>query len=148
MHADRTHSPPPTGCPDRLASARITDGVLGAFYDVYNELGSGYIESVYDEAMAVALAERSVSFEREPPLRVHFRGRAVGLFKPDFLVGNEVIVELKAVRALVDEHRLQLLNYLRSSAFEVGLLLNFGPKPTFERMVFANSRKRIRVDPR
>jgi GxxExxY protein len=129
-----------------LAHHKVTERVLGLFYETHNELGGGFLESVYRKALAIAFEEASVPFEREMPLPVHFRGRAVGVFKPDFLVANAVIVECKAVMTLDEVHQAQLF-YLRATTLEVGLLLNFVPKPQFKRLVFATSR-RIRVHPR
>ena len=128
-----------------LPHAGITERVIGAFFETYNELGMGFLESVYGGAMAIVLRERALRVVRQPSLAVRFRGLTIGEFRPDFLVEDAVILELKAARALEAAHEAQLLNYLRASDIEVGLLLNFGPKPTFRRLAFANQRKQ---DPR
>ena len=125
----------------RYSHATLSRRVIGVFYEVYNELGPGFLESVYQRAFAIALADAGLHFEREIPVRVHFRGTPVGDFRPDFVVGQSLLVELKAVRDLATEHQAQLLNYLRASPFEVGLLLNFGLEPTIRRLAFANQRK-------
>jgi len=130
-----------------LLHGALTERVLGIFFDVYNELGSGFLESVYSEAMAMALREAAIPFEREPRVAVHFRNSIIGAFRPDFVVESSVIVELKGARAIEDAHQAQLLNYLRATTLEVGLLLNFGPRPTYKRLAFTNTRK-IRVHPR
>jgi GxxExxY protein len=125
----------------RLRHASLTEQILGAFYEVYNELGRGFLESVYGEALAVALSESGVPYERETRLTVTFRGVVVGTFRPDFLIDSKVLVELKAASALDDGHVAQVLNYLRATALEVALVLNFGPQPTFKRLCFDNTRK-------
>jgi GxxExxY protein len=120
----------------------LTDAVLGAFYRVYNELGSGFLESVYEGAMAIVLSSMGVECVRQAAVSVHFRGRVVGSFKIDLLVESRLAVELKASRTLERAHEAQLLNYLRASDLEVGLLLNFGERPVFKRLAYSNDRKR------
>ncbi len=107
----------------------ITERVLAAFYSVLRELGSGFAESVYREAITVVLEEDGLNVAREFPLEVRFRGRVVGRFRADLLIAGKVLVELKAVRSLDASHEGQLLNYLRCSLIEVGLLLNFRARP-------------------
>src|SRR5690242_14126056 len=94
--------------------------------------------------MAIAFGEAEIPFEREPSILVRFRNRVIGGFRPGFIVADAVIVEPKGSRAIEDAQQAQLLNYLRATALEVGLLLNFGPKPTYKRLAFSNTRK-IRV---
>jgi GxxExxY protein len=120
----------------------LTQKVIGVFYDVYNELGSGFLESVYANAMATALREAGLQVEQESPIPVHFRGTTVGDFRADRLVEGAIICELKAAAALEPVFEAQLLNYLRATDVEVGLLFNFGPKAEFKRLVFSNSRKK------
>jgi len=109
--------------------------LIGLFFDVYHELGYGFLESVYEEAFAVALEESGLKFQRQKPLRVWFRGRLVGTFRADAVVEEVVLVELKAARILGPTHEAQLLNYLKATNLTVGLLLNFGPRPKFLRRV-------------
>lgn len=109
--------------------------VIGVFYGVYNELGGGFLESVYREAMALSLADAGLSVVREEPVQVRFRGRIIGAFRTDLIVGDELLVELKAARAIEDAHVAQVINYLRATDLEAGLLLNFGPRPQFRRIV-------------
>ena len=123
--------------------AGVTRRVIGAFYEVYNELGFGFLESVYQEAMAIALADAGMRCEREPLVSVVFRGRSVGEFRPDLVVDSAVVVELKVVRTLAAAHNVQVINYLRATRFEVGLLLNFGPTAQVRRFVVSNARKRV-----
>jgi GxxExxY protein len=122
----------------------LTGRILKVFYEVYNELGYGFLESVYEKAMALALNAAGLKTERQMPVVVWFRGNAVGDFAADLLVRTSVLVELKATRTLEPAHEAQLLNYLRATEIEVGLLLNFGPKPQVRRFVFDNERKKCR----
>jgi GxxExxY protein len=115
---------------------------------VYKELGHGFLESVYEEAMSIALTQSGLSAERQIPLKVAFRGVVVGDFRADMLVENAVLLELKAGRQLDPSHEAQLLNYLRATEIEVGELLNFGPKPQFKRLAFDNCRKQTDGYPR
>jgi len=126
----------------------LTEKIIGVFYEVYNELGHGFLESVYEDAMAVALPQAGLKVERQVPLRVTFRGALIGDFRADLLVEKSVLLELKASRDIDPAHEAQLLNYLRATEVEVGLLFNFGPKAQFKRLVFENARKGIRVHPR
>jgi GxxExxY protein len=125
----------------RYKHQAATQKILGVFFDVYNELGYGFLESVYREAMAIALRAGGLQVEKEFALTASFRGETVGSFKADLVVSGTVIVELKAVRTLEAVHEAQILNYLRASVLEVGLLLNFGPKPQVRRLAFSNLRK-------
>jgi GxxExxY protein len=120
----------------------LTQRVLIAFFDVYNELGSGFLESVYRTALTRALGTVAVHVDREVPIDVFYQHDVVGRFFADLVVESRVIVEVKAVRKLVPEHQTQLLHYLRATAIEVGLLLNFGPRPQFQRLIYSNTRKR------
>jgi GxxExxY protein len=124
----------------------LTEKIIGVFYDVYNELGHGFLESVYEEAMAIALGQAGIQVERQVPLKVIFRGMVVGDFRADVIVEGAVILELKAASGIDPAHEAQLLNYLRATEIEVGLLLNFGPRPQFKLLAFENSRKQIRVN--
>ena len=126
-----------------------TEKILGVYYDVYNEVGHGFLESVYANCMYLALIAAGVSVRREVPVPVYFRGQDVGQFKADLVVNGCVLIELKAVQNLDRSHEAQVMNYLRATELEVGLLLNFGgSKPLFRRIVFDNSNKKIRVHPR
>ena len=133
----------------KLLHSDLTEKVLGVYYDVYNEIGHGFLESVYNNCMFFALTKSAISVRREVPVPVYFRGQDVGQFKADLVVDSSVLIELKAVQALDRSHEAQVMNYLRATELEVGLLLNFGsPKPQFRRIVFENSNKKIRVYPR
>lgn len=125
-----------------LLHGELTGLILEVFYEVYNELGYGFLESVYKRALLVTLRARGLRALGETPIRVWFRGEDVGDFRADILVEEKIILELQAARALDAAHETKLLNYLRATDKEVGLLLNFGPKPTFKRFLFDNPRKK------
>ena len=119
----------------------LTGKIIGIFYEVYNELGHGFLESVYEAAFEIALAASGVPVLRQIEVPVWFRGKKIGDFTADMLVDKCVLLELKAGRALDSAHEAQLLNYLKATQIEVGILFNFGVKPEFKRMAFDNSRK-------
>ena len=131
----------PTGDPDPYHHASTTKKLLDCLYDVYHELGLGFLEAVYNNAVAIALTQARVPFRREFNVPVFFRGIPVGAYKADFLVTNEIIVELKAARAIDPVHVAQLVNYLRGSRVELGYVLNFGPKSSYKRFILSNARK-------
>jgi GxxExxY protein len=124
-----------------LKHQELTGQIIRVFLDVYNDLGAGFLESVYVEALALALKQAGLSVAREMPLAVRFRGNVIGHFRADLVVGGRVLVETKACPSLHQVHSAQVLNYLRATVLEVGLLLNFGPRPSIKRLVFDNSRK-------
>ena len=130
-----------------LKHAGLTDKIIGVYYDVYNELGYGFLESVHEESMAIALREVGLAVQRQVAVPVVFRGRQVGDFRADLLVESTILLELKAARTLDRSHEAQLLHYLRATEIEIGLLLNFGERPQFRRLLFDNERKKIRVHP-
>jgi GxxExxY protein len=119
----------------------LTDKILGVYYQVYNELGYGFLESVYEAAMRIALQAAGLTVVTQVSVPVWFRGQQIGDFRADILINGLVLVELKAARTIDGTHEAQLLNYLRATSIEVGLILNFGAKPQFRRLAFANDRK-------
>jgi len=119
----------------------ITELIIKAFYKVYNTLGYGFLEKVYRNALAIELRKMGLEVILEARIVVYYDGEVVGEYFADLLVAGVVIVELKAVKRLLEEHEAQLLNYLKATPYEVGLLLNFGPKPEIKRKAFDNSRK-------
>jgi len=125
-----------------LKEGDLTDRILRVFYPVYRELGFGFVESVYQNAMALALQQAGLGALAQPAITVWFRGKQVGLFRPDFIVEERVLIELKTGEGLDASHEAQTLNYLRSTTIEVALLLNFGPVPSFKRLVMDNKNKR------
>ena len=128
----------------RFKHGEITQKVIGVFFDVFNELGHGFLESVYEKSLELALSAIGIDVRRKIEIPVWFRRTQVGDFEADMLVESCVLLELKAVRRLDSSHEAQLLNYLRATDIEVGLLLNFGLKPEFKRLIFDNARKSIR----
>ncbi len=122
----------------------ITEKIIRAFFDVYNDLGPGFLESVYRESMMIALRDAGLQMEREVHIPVWFRGQRVGDFRGDLLVNSVVLVELKTARTFEEAHQAQLLHYLKATDIEVGLLLNFGPRAQFKRLIFENSKKHLR----
>ena len=130
-----------------LLDEALTGKIIGIFFDVYNELGHGFLESVYHKSFVFALEQAGMNVQSKVPVPVYFRGRLVGEFVADILVEDKVLLELKAARELDAAHEAQTLNYLRATPIEIGFLMNFGPKPKFRRFVFANDRKRERMGP-
>jgi len=130
-----------------LKHEKLTEKIIGVFYDVYNELGYGFLESVYEESLVIALGEEGLCVERQLAIPVWFRGREVGRFRGDVVVEGSILLELKSTRILESAHEAQLLHYLKSTEIEVGLLLNFGSRPRFRRLLFDNQRKKIRENP-
>lgn len=125
----------------------LTDKIIGVFYEVYNELGHGFLESVYEKAMVIAFQEKGIRIERQVEVPVWFHGQQAGIFYADLSVEELVIIELKAARTLDSSHEAQLLNYPRATEIEIGLLLNFGIRPEIRRRIYDNPRKEIRADP-
>jgi GxxExxY protein len=129
------------GCELNFKHSDITELIIKAFYTVYNALGYGFLEKVYGNALVIELRKLGVKVIPETRIAVYYDGQSVGEYFADLLVADAVIVELKAVQRLLEEHEAQLLNYLKATPYEVGLLLNFGPKPEFRRKAFDNTRK-------
>jgi len=119
----------------------LTEAIIKIFYKVYNTLGYGFLEKVYENAMMIELGKSNIPATPQSPIEVNYEDEIVGEYFADILVDDKVIVEIKAARNLNSEHEAQLLNYLRATEIEVGLLLNFGPKPEIIRKAFDNSRK-------
>jgi GxxExxY protein len=124
-----------------LLHKQLTEEILSVFYAVYNELGYGFLEKVYQNSLFIELKSRGFKVEAQKQIKVNYKGFEVGEYYADILVDDLVILELKAAEYLVKEFEAQLVNYLRGTKMEVGLLLNFGKKPEFIRKVYENSRK-------
>jgi GxxExxY protein len=124
-----------------LLHENITGEIIKAYYEVYNDLGFGFLENVYQNALFYELQDRGFKVVPQRKMNVFYKKRRVGTYYSDILVNDVVIVELKAAVALVHENELQLMNYLKASDVEVGLLLNFGKKPQFVRKIFTNENK-------
>lgn len=119
----------------------LTEQIIGAFFAVYSALGYGFLEKVYVKALMIELKKRGLNARDELPIQVHYDGQLVGEYYADLVVNDLVILEIKAAKAIASEHEAQLLNYLKATPFEVGLILNFGPKPETKRRSFDNNRK-------
>ena len=119
-----------------------TERIIGVFYEVYNELGPGFLESVYESSMTIALRAAGLEVTVQALVPVYFRGVLVGEFRADLVVDQSVLLELKAARAIEPAFEAQILNYLRATPIEIGLLLNFGPRPEVRRFAYSNARKR------
>lgn len=120
---------------------QLTKEIIGAFYEVYNLLGYGFLEKVYENSLTIELRKQGFMVEQQKPIIVRYKTETVGEYFADIVVNELVILELKATKDLSDEHEAQLLNYLKATPYEVGLLLNFGPKPKTVRKVYDNFRK-------
>jgi GxxExxY protein len=119
----------------------ITSAIIAAYYDVYNTLGYGFLEKVYENALILELQKRGLTAEQQLPIKVYYEGQVVGEYFADLLVNSLVILELKAAEQIIKAHEAQLVNYLKATDHEVGLILNFGPKAEFKRKIFSNNRK-------
>jgi GxxExxY protein len=118
----------------------LTQTIIGCAFDVINELGAGFLESVYHKALRLVLEEKGLSITTQHPISVVFRGQTIGDFYADLFVENTVVVEIKAVKAIAPEHQAQVINYLKATGIEVGLLINFGnPKLEFKRLTRTKS---------
>jgi GxxExxY protein len=132
---------------ENLLYKELTDTIIRVYYDVYNELGYGFLEKVYQNAMYLELKHRGFEVQAQKQIKVHYKGVEVGEYYADLIVNNLVILELKASEVLVHENEVQLLNYLRATDKEIGLLLNFGKKAEFRRLIFTNDRKKHLKNP-
>ena len=120
---------------DNYKHSEITKSIIKAYYNVYNELGYGFLEKVYERAMMIELQDLGLNCKSQSEINVKYKGQLVGDYFADIIVENKVIVELKAVEKIIKIHEVQLVNYLKATGIEVGLLLNFGTKPEFKRKV-------------
>ena len=115
--------------------------IIGACFEVYKEKGNGFLEAVYQECLAQELDEQKIPFQEKPRLRLEYKGRALKQeYEPDFVCYGEIILEIKAVKQLADEHRAQVINYLKATGMQLGLLVNFGHYPKIEHERFVNQR--------
>ena len=128
-----------------MLHSEITDLILKAFYKVYNILGYGFLEKVYENAMRIELTEMGLNVLQQKKIKVFYEKNLVGDYFADLIVNQLVIIELKASENICEEHEAQLLNYLKATDIEVGLLLNFGKEPKFKRKLFTNDKKKKSV---
>lgn len=124
-----------------LLHKELSGRVLNAFHQVYNELGTGFLEIAYRRAMQIALADMGLPYASEVPVIVYFRGQSIGQYRMDLVIDDRIIVECKAAERLGAAYEAQLLNYLRATQYHVGILLNFGATPTFKRLVYESRRR-------
>lgn len=124
-----------------LLHQQITDQILQSFYKVYNKLGYGFLEKVYENALLIELNDCGLKCESQLPISVYYNKQRVGNYFADLIVEDLIIIELKAVESIDEAHEIQLINYLKATKIEVGLLLNFGKKPGFKRKLFTNNLK-------
>jgi GxxExxY protein len=113
----------------------LSEKIIGCFYKVYNNLGYGFLEKVYENALVIEFRKAGIDFERQVPVKVFYEGEIVGEYVCDFIVGGKIVVEVKALKILGGSWEAQLLNYLRATDLKVGLLLNFGREAEFKRRV-------------
>jgi GxxExxY protein len=128
-----------------LLHEELTDTIIKTFYEVYNELGYVFLERVYQNSLYLELKSKGLKVEAQKKIEVYYKGIEVGQYYADLIVEDLIILELKAADCIVKEFENQILNYLRGTNCEVGLLLNFGTKPEFRRKIFENSRK-VRIE--
>ncbi len=121
----------------------LSNKLISAFYEVYNTLGYGFLEKVYENALILELKKRHIHGKRQVPLKVHYLNEQVGDYYADIIVEDRIIVELKAAEGLREEHEAQLINYLRATSIEVGFLFNFGKEASFKRKIFENKYKKF-----
>jgi GxxExxY protein len=124
-----------------LLHKKITDDILKVYYDIYNQLGYGFLEKVYQNSMYFELKSKGYKVEAQKQIKVYFKNQLVGEYYADLLIEDKIIIELKACELLMNVHIAQLMNYLKATEIEVGLLLNFGEEPEFKRIIYTNDRK-------
>ena len=124
-----------------LLHKNITDIILKSYYKVYNNLGYGFLEKVYENALLYELRNQGLDCEKQKPIKVYYEQIQVGEYYADIIVNECIILELKAAESIVEEHEFQLINYLKATEIEIGLLLNFGKNPEFKRKIFTNNKK-------
>lgn len=129
-----------------LLHGKTTEKILKAYFNVYNKIGYGFCEKVYENSMMIELKKMGIRCERQKAIDVYYDNVLVGVYYADIVVEDAVILELKAAVGLAAEHEAQLLNYIKATKMEVGLLLNFGEKPQFKRTIYTNDRKMVKKE--
>lgn len=125
----------------KYLNSELTEEIISCFYKVYNTLGYGFLEKVYENAMKIELEKKGFSIESQKSIQVIYSGEIVGKYFADIIVNNLIILEIKANDVLIEENEIQLINYLKATNLEVGLLLNFGKKPEIKRKIFSNKKE-------
>ncbi len=128
---------------DNYKHSELTEKIIKAFYKVYNTLGYGFLEKVYENALYIELEAIGFNIKKQEPIKVYYEGKEVGVYFADLIVNDIIIIELKATEYLIEENESQLINYLKATEMEVGLLLNFGKKPEVKRKVYSNNIEHI-----
>ena len=131
---------------DNFLHSNITSEIIKCFYKVYNELGYGFLEKVYHNSLIIELQKVGLTCGSKIPIEVHYENKLVGLYVADIVVNDEVIIETKVADNLCPDHEMQLVNYLKATDIQVGMLLNFGPKPQFKRKVFTAEFKKHKMN--
>ncbi len=129
------------GLKKEILEKGLTNKIIKSFYNVYNKLGYGFLEKVYEKSLIIEFTKQEIDCENQKPISVYYDDIKVGEYFADIIVENRVIIELKATEILKKENEAQLYNYLKATSIEVGLLLNFGKEPKFKRMIFENKYK-------
>ncbi len=127
---------------DNYKHSDITGKIIKAYFNVYNVLGYGFLEKVYENALIIELKKFDLKIEKQKPIEVFYDNQNIGSYFADIIVENKVIIELKAAEILIEEHEIQLVNYLKATNIEVGLLLNFGKEVEYKRKVLSNEFKK------
>lgn len=125
-----------------MLHAELTEKIIKSFYNVYNSLGFGFLENVYEKSLLKELTENGLASKSQVPINVYYKKENVGKYFADIIAEDLVIIELKAIDRLSHEHEVQILNYLKATKIEVGLELNFGYKPQIKRKIYTNDRKK------
>jgi len=126
----------------KILHSELTEKIIKAFYNVYNTLGYGFLEKVYENALKIELSKMGLNVQAQKNIKVHYAGYEVGDYYADLLINDLIIIELKAAENICEEHEAQLINYLKATNIEVGLLINFGKKAEFKRKIFINENKK------
>lgn len=126
-----------------LLHKEITEKIIKAYYKVYNTLGYGFLEKVYENAMAIELRKMGLEIKCQNPITVFYESEMVGEYFADIIINKIVVIELKASTTLLEEHECQLINYLKATNIELGLLMNFGKKAEYKRKIFMNKFKKL-----
>lgn len=124
----------------------LSNKIINGFYNVYNVLGFGFLEKVYENAFKYELEQFGYFVEQQKRIKVQYKEIIAGDYYADLLIENAIILELKAAEAICEEHVAQLTNYLKATEIELGFLFNFGKKPEFKRIIFTNDKKKIRLN--
>ena len=129
-----------------LLHGEITEKIIKAYYNVYNTLGYGFLEKVYENSMVIELRKMGMKVNSQYPITVYYESEIVGEYFADLIVNDIVVIELKASKSLLEEHECQLINYLKATKIELGLLLNFGKEAEYKRKVFMNKFKKKQIE--